>query len=99
MEEDEISEGILRRMGFYIRAAEAMGVDALFNACSSLGPVFDAAKGLVSIPMVKIDDGMAEEAAKEGERIVVMATLPTTLKPIVDLIQEKAAGMGKQIEI
>jgi Asp/Glu/hydantoin racemase len=98
MEEGQISEGINRRMGLYVKAAEAMEVDAIFNTCSSLGPAFDTAKGLVSIPMVKIDDGMAEKAALEGEKIAVLATVPTTLNPTITLIQEKADQKERVIE-
>jgi len=98
MQEGEISTGIVQRVNLYVQAAEAMGVDAIFNTCSSLGPAIDAAKGLVSIPVVKIDDGMAEKAALEGEKIAFLATVPTTLRPTTDLIREKAAGMGRHIE-
>jgi Asp/Glu/hydantoin racemase len=98
MREGMISDGVIHRMKLFVQAAEAMGVDAIFNTCSSLGPAFDAAKELVSIPMVKIDDGMAEKAALEGEKIAVLATVPTTLQPTVDLIREKAEGLGNYIE-
>jgi Asp/Glu/hydantoin racemase len=86
-------------MCFYLLAAEAAGVDAIFNTCSSLGPAFNIAKELVSIPCVKIDDGMAELAAKEGKKIAVLATVSTTLPPTVALIQEKADQLGTKIEL
>jgi Asp/Glu/hydantoin racemase len=93
-----ISPHVTRRMCLYVLAAEAMGVDAIFNTCSSLGPTMDVARQLISTPIVKIDDGMAEVAAKEGKRIAVLATVPTTLPPTVALIQEKAASFKKDIE-
>ncbi len=98
MENASITPEITRRMCLYVLAAEASGVDAIFNTCSSLGPAFDVAKRLVSTPCVKIDDGMAEKAAKEGKRIAVLATVPTTLPPTVALIQEKAEQFGTEIE-
>ena len=97
--EGGISPEITRRMCLYALAAEASGVNVIFNTCSSLGPAFDVAKQMVSIPCVKIDDGMAEEAAKEGKRIGVLATVPTTLEPTVGLIQEKALQLGRKIEL
>jgi Asp/Glu/hydantoin racemase len=98
MQEGMISAGVIDRMKLLVQAAEAMGVDAIFNTCSSLGPAFEIAKELVSIPMVKIDDGMAEKAALEGKKIAVLATVPTTLKPTVDLIHDKAEKLGRHIE-
>jgi Asp/Glu/hydantoin racemase len=99
MENASITPEITRRMCFYLLAAEASDVDAIFNTCSSLGPAFDVAKELVSIPCVKIDDGMAEQAAKDGKKIAVLATVPTTLPPTAALIQEKAYQQGEEIEI
>jgi Asp/Glu/hydantoin racemase len=93
-----ITPDVTRRMCFYVLAAESMGVDAIFNTCSSLGPTMDTARQIVSIPIVKIDDGMAEKAAREGGKIGVLATVPTTLPPTVALIQEKAGAIHKQVE-
>lgn len=99
MEKARIEPQIIKRMSNYVLAAEAGGADAIFNTCSSLGPAFDIAKELVSIPCVKIDDGMAELAAKQGKRIAVLATVPTTLPPTAALIQEKADQQGVEIEL
>jgi len=94
-----ISAQITRRMCFYVMAAEAMEVDAIVNTCSSLGPAFDVARRLVSTPSVKIDDGMAQKAVEDGEKIAVLATVPTTLPPTVNLIREKATEINKTVEI
>lgn len=93
-----ITPPITRRMVHYALAAEAMGVDVIFNTCSSLGPTMDVARSIVDIPIVKIDDGMAEEAAKNGTKIGVLATVPTTLGPTSDLIKEKADSLGTKTE-
>lgn len=58
----------------------------------------DAARQIVDIPIVKIDEGMAEVAAREGQQVGVLATVPTTLGPTIDLIQEKATKLQKTIE-
>jgi Asp/Glu/hydantoin racemase len=99
MAEGKISPAVTRRMCAYVVAAETAGADAVLSLCSSLGPTIDVARPLVGIPVIKIDDAMAEKAAREAERIGVMATVPTTLGPTVDLIREKAAGLGKQVQI
>ncbi len=93
-----ITPDLIRRMCYYALAAEAMGADAIFNTCSSLGPAADVARKLVKIPLVKIDEGMAEVAAREGNRIGVLATVPTTLKPTVNLLHEKAEAVNRRIE-
>lgn len=93
-----ISPETTQRMCLYVLAAEAMGVDAIFSTCSSLGPTIDVARALVATPIVKIDDGMAEAAAGQGKRIAVLATVPTTLGPTIDLISQKAHEQGRQVQ-
>jgi len=94
-----ISPVVIKRMCKYVEAAEETGADAVLSLCSSLGPTMDVARQLVSIPVIKIDDAMTEEAAKRANRIGVMATVPTTLGPTVDLIRSKARAMNKQPQI
>jgi hypothetical protein len=53
----------------------------------------------VSIPIVRIDDAMAEQAVQRGEHLGVAATLATTLQPTTRLLRAKAQVAGKQVEI
>jgi Asp/Glu/hydantoin racemase len=99
MEHNLITPDVIRRMCFYVLAAEQLGAELVFNACSSLGPAFDVARQLVKIPAIKIDDAMAEKAALHGNKIAVLATVPTTLDPTIDLIFEKAKSQSKEIEV
>ena len=54
--------GVKRRMYNYYQQAESLGVDAILNQCSSVGEVADAIKPFVSVPVVKVDEAMAEKA-------------------------------------
>ena len=99
MASGKITQSITRRMCTYVQAAEESGADAILSLCSSLGPTIDIARPLVNIPVIKIDDPMAEEAARSAKRIGVMATVLTTLGPTVDLIRSKASAMNKEIHI
>ena len=83
----------------YVVAAEVAGADAVLSLCSSLGPTVDAARPLVRIPVIKIDDAHTEKAVREYRRIGVMATVATTLGPTLDLLKEKAATLGKEVEL
>lgn len=97
--EQGISPSSEARMSHLAQAAEAAGADIIFSACSSLGPAVDVAARGVDTPVLKIDEAMAMRAAREGERIGVLATVPTTLDPTSDLIQAKADEVGRQISI
>ncbi len=89
----------IRRMCHLAQAAEDAGADLIFSACSSLGESMDVARGLVNVPIVKIDDAMTRKAVEMGSVIGVMATIPTTLQPTVDLIQYWARKDGKPVDV
>jgi Asp/Glu/hydantoin racemase len=91
--------GVKRRMYNYYQQAESLGVDAILNQCSSVGEVADAIKPFVSVPVVKVDEAMAEKAVALGKKIAVVATVPTTVGPSVRLVEQKAKELGKEIEI
>jgi Asp/Glu/hydantoin racemase len=92
--EQNISAASEQRMVHLAQAADAAGADVIFSACSSLGPTLDAAQKAVSVPVVKIDEAMAIEAAR-FDRIGVLATVPTTLGPTSDLIAARSAHVGR----
>jgi Asp/Glu/hydantoin racemase len=54
---------------------------------------------LVDVPMLKVDEAMADEAVKLGKKIGIIATAHSTLKPTSDLVKQRAALAGKQVEI
>lgn len=94
-----LTEAVTGRIFSYMQLGQQMGAVALLNACSSVGEAASAARAAISIPIIKIDDVMAERAVAAGPRIGVVATVKTTLEPTVRLIKAKAAAAGKSIEV
>jgi aspartate/glutamate racemase len=82
----------------YARGAEEAGADVILNACSSVGEVCRPAQDQVSIPIVRIDEAMAESAVARARTLGVAATVPTTLHPTVRLLREKAAAVDRQVD-
>jgi aspartate/glutamate racemase len=91
-------EEVQERLIQYSRYAEQAGADVILNACSSVGDVVDLARKELSIPIIRIDEAMAEEAIKRGTRIGVVATLSTTLNPTIKLLKDKAEEFSKNVE-
>jgi Asp/Glu/hydantoin racemase len=83
---------VAERLAQYARFAEQVGADAILNACSSVGALVEHMRQQVGIPIVRIDEAMAEEAVRRGRRIGVVATLATTLNPTMQLVHSKAAA-------
>lgn len=91
--------GVRRRLYQYYQQAESLGVDVILNQCSSVGEVADEIRPFIRVPIVKIDEAMAEKAVTLGRRIAVVATVPTTVGPSVRLLEQKAREASREIEI
>ncbi|GAB3653790.1 aspartate/glutamate racemase family protein [Echinicola sediminis] len=99
---DVISKGKLtpqtaRRVVDYVGSAEAAGADQIMVTCSSIGAAVEAAAELSGVPVLRVDQPMADLAIKTGVKIGVVATLPTTLEPTSDLVRRRAKVLGKDI--
>jgi aspartate/glutamate racemase len=96
---DGITKSVTKRICTYAILAEIAGADLIFNQCSSVGEAADIARELVSVPLVKVDEKMAEIACQTGKKIGVIATLKTTLGPTVRLIEKTALKLNKEVKI
>jgi Asp/Glu/hydantoin racemase len=94
-----LTADIARRVQAYVSSAEAGGADHILVTCSSIGPAVEASAHFSAVPVLRVDQPMADQAVKTGRRIGVIATLSTTLEPTSDLVLRRAALAGKQIEL
>ena len=88
-----------RRVLGYVESAAEAGADLVVVTCSSIGPAVDESRGFVDVPVLRIDEPMADEAVRLGSRIGVVATLPTTLEPTAELVRRRARAAGKDVEV
>ncbi|MGI6700510.1 MAG: aspartate/glutamate racemase family protein [Christensenellales bacterium] len=94
-----ITAGIVNRMCKYFDAASSLGVDLILNQCSSVGEAAQIAARTVNVPVLRIDQPMAEEAVKLGTRIGVVATVGSTVTPSCNLIKDMAVKANKPVEV
>jgi Asp/Glu/hydantoin racemase len=88
-----------RRVLGYIESAADAGADLVVVTCSSIGPAVDDSRGFVDVPVLRIDQPMADEAVRLGSRVGVVATLSTTLEPTAALVRARAQAAGKDVEV
>jgi Asp/Glu/hydantoin racemase len=88
-----------RRVLGYIESAADAGADLVVVTCSSIGPAVDDSHNFLDVPVLRIDQPMADEAVRLGARIGVVATLSTTLEPTADLVRRRASAAGKDVEV
>jgi Asp/Glu/hydantoin racemase len=101
---DVIADGQLcphtaRRVAQHIAAAEDAGADYILVTCSSIGAAVETAASLASVPVLRVDQPMADHAIATARHIGVIATLPTTLKPTAELLRRRAVVAGKDIDL
>lgn len=90
---------IYRRVSDHVTAAEEFGADVVMLTCSSVAPALEAARRMVGIPVLRVDEAMVEQAVSLARRIGVVATAPTTHEPTTAAVRAEARRLGKEVEI
>jgi Asp/Glu/hydantoin racemase len=88
-----------RRLVGHVLSAEAAGADVVCVSCSSMGRAVEASRALCAVPVLRVDEPMAERAVATAPRVGVIATLPSTLEPTVALIEATAAKAAKAVTL
>ena len=91
----DLAPSVPRRLVSLAGAAAAAGADAVVLTCSSISGFAAETAAAAGLPVLRIDEAMADEAARisrdTGGAIAVVATLSTTLTPTVALLRERLA--------
>ena len=81
------------------RTAVAAGSRVLVFSCSSISRYARPLQDELGIPVLRIDEAMADRAVATGRSIAVVATVQTTLGPTASLLRERAALQGIEIDL
>ena len=95
----ELAPTVPGRIGELARAAVDAGAEAILLTCSSISELAADTAEQVGVPILRIDEPMADEAVATGDRIAVLATLATTCGPTTRLIEERARLAGREPSI
>lgn len=88
-----------KRIEGTLRAIEDLGATVVVCTCPTIGAVVEELNGSTSAILLRVDRPMAQEAVERGSRIVVAATLATTLAPTRELISSAACQAHKSVEV
>lgn len=95
----ELTPQTSKRVVNHAHSAEEAGANYIMFTCSSIGPAVETAATLAGVPVLRVDQPMADKAVASGTKIGVVATLSTTLEPTSDLVRRRAIVAGKNIEL
>jgi aspartate/glutamate racemase len=93
------TQAVIRRLCAYAALAQDAGADLIINQCSSVSEVADIYGKMLDVPVLKIDQPMAEKAVSMGEKIALVTTNTTTVGPSRRLLERCAAAAGKTIQV
>lgn len=95
----KLDEHIVKRVIFQVLGAEDAGSDVVLSVCNSVPEAVETAARMVTIPVVTIDEGMAEALVRNAERIGVVATGWPSAPSLKRTIEKKAALAGKTVQV
>ena len=95
--EGSISDAVRREFASLVALAAQSRPSAILSACSTVGELLEGLRGEYDIPLLRVDEPMARQAAACPGRVTVCATLPSTLGPTLRLIQRYRQG-GSPVE-
>lgn len=97
--DDARAASVPGRVRDLVHAARSAGADVVMLTCSSISQLAGPVAAEAGIPVLRIDEAMADHAVATGGRIAVLATLATTCEPTRAIIEERAALAGVVREI
>jgi aspartate/glutamate racemase len=99
IQDGKVKESVALRLMQHYKMAVDLGADYILNTCSSVGEIASAARNIFETPILKIDEPMAKQAVQNFQKIAVLATLPTTLMPTINLVKSQAQILGKSVTV
>lgn len=100
LEEAEKAGGLTAEIAERTRAALLAlcdGADAVLLTCSTLGPSIEALSGL-AVPILRVDEALAEQAVQDAGKVVALCAVETTLEPTRTLFERVARRTGAHVE-
>ena len=91
-----------RNYAKFVQAAlsqQEYGVDLILLACSTFNRAAEYARPMLDTPLLQIDRPMMDLAVQDGDRIGLLATVPTTVPASERLLRLAAEEAGKKIEV
>jgi Asp/Glu/hydantoin racemase len=96
--------GIVPRKNYakFVQAAlsqQEYGVDLILLACSTFNRAAEFARPMIDTPILQIDRPMMDLAVRQGKRIGLLATVPTTVPASERLLRLAAEEAGTEVEV
>lgn len=95
----QLTQAMSGRFLALARYAEGAGAAAILYTCSAFGPAIEACRANSTIPMLKPNEAMLEQALALGAEIGLIASFPPSLPALEEELNEAARAAGKAIRV
>ena len=83
----------------YAMAAQVSGADGILVTCTSVNQATRMIRPFLDIPMINIEEPVAEMALENGGKIGILGTVPSSPPAMENAILSKARELGKEVDI
>jgi len=97
--EGKLTQKMIGRFVTLAHYARDCGADAILFTCSAFGPAIEAAQRALTIPVLKPNEAMLEEALDAGPRIALIATFEPSIPSLKAELDRMATGRKIRIEV
>jgi Asp/Glu/hydantoin racemase len=94
-----ITDRMIERFVTLARYSAECGANAILFTCSAFGLAIEAARGAMSIPVLKPNEAMFDEALEAGRRMGLISTFGPSIPSMVRELEDEAAGRGVAISV
>ena len=94
-----ITGAMVERFIAMTRYCVSCGADAVLFTCSAFGAAIDAAKQAVTVPVLKPNEAMLEEALAAGSDLALLATFEPSIPSLKREFEDLAAARGIKLKL
>lgn len=95
----DVTQKLIRRIADLTNYAVGLGSSGVLYTCSAFGTAIDAAKAQHSIPVLKPNEAMFEEAFNRGENIAMLYTFAPAVKGMEAEFEEARSALGSKARL
>lgn len=99
IENGGVSSMVASLMYSYAMAAQMSGADGILVTCTSVNRATKLIRPFLNIPILNIEEPVAEAALKKGGKIGILGTVPSSPPAMEQAIITKAQEMGKEFDV
>lgn len=95
----ELTPALTERFLKLATYASESGADAILFTCSAFGDAIDRCKRALSIPVLKPNEAMIEEALQNNGKLALLATFQPAIASMVEEFEQHAFEQGRPLKL